>query len=70
MNLFYQSKVVEDENSKMKFDLLNLIYNNFMKENQLCYGLLIVNSSGEYRLKIGEYSSGDVNKFVEELKIN
>ena len=70
LNLFYQAKVVENKNSKMKFDLMNLIYNNFMKHNELCYGLLIVNSLGEYRLLIGEYSSKDVSKFIEELKIN
>jgi len=69
LNLFYQAKKLKEDKCVVKFDLSNFIYNNFMKENQLCYGLLVVNSSGEYRLLIGEYSSNDVNKFLEELNI-
>ncbi|MEO8235172.1 MAG: hypothetical protein ABI549_07135 [Flavobacterium sp.] len=70
LNLFYQSKAIVDKKSKIKFDLTNFIYNNFMRHNELCFGLLIVNSLGEYRLLIGEYTSKDVSKFEEELKIN
>ncbi len=70
LNLFYQAKAVSDKKSKMKFDLENFIYNSFMKKNELCYALLMVNSVGEYRLLIGEYSSNEVTTFLEELKIN
>lgn len=70
LNLFYQSKMIKNNKCEVKYDLSNFIYNNFMKENQLCFGLLIVNSLGEYRLLIGEYVSNDVNEFLKELKIN
>jgi hypothetical protein len=69
LNLFYQAKEITNKKSKMKYDLQRFIYSNFMEKNNLCYGVLMINSSGEYRVLIGEYLSKNIIKFASELQI-
>ncbi len=73
LNLFYQREKINENNiCNIKYDLEGFLNDNFMNEF-MCFSLLIVNSKGEYRMLIAghsNYETKDVNRFLEELKIN
>ena len=54
--------------AQIKFeDYEDFIWTNFFKYNKECYGLLVVNSLGEYKIQRGEYSEREVEKYLKTL---
>jgi hypothetical protein len=48
-------------------DYEDFIWTNFFKYNKECYGLLIINFNGEYKIERGEYSEREVEKYLKIL---
>jgi len=48
-------------------DYEDFIWTNFFKYNKECYGLLIINFNGEYKIERGEYSEREVEKYLKTL---
>lgn len=45
----------------------NFLLNNFFQNMPFCYGVIIINTQGFYKLKGSEYSSSEVSKFLQDL---
>ncbi|VXB88381.1 conserved hypothetical protein [Flavobacterium sp. 9AF] len=50
-------------------DIGHYFLKNFFDKQGNCIGLLIINTKGQYKYIIGDYSSKDVINFTEALKI-
>ena len=56
-------------NNETKFeDYEDFLLNNFFKIKKECYGLLVINSSGEYEILEGEYTEIQVENYIKNLK--
>lgn len=72
LNLYFQHKEIKNKNLEKCptiQDTDSYLYSNFFEKNDLCVGLLVVNSKGEFRVLIGEYLKNDVLRFMKQLKI-
>ena len=43
------------------------IYNDFFENEQSCFGLVVVDKSGNFEYKSGEYTATDVTNFIVKL---
>ena len=60
------AKTVIDSKTKFE-DFDDFLLNNFFNKRD-CYGILVINSNGEYEIKEGEYLESDVERFIKALK--
>jgi hypothetical protein len=50
-------------------DYDDFLLKNFFNRKKECYGVLVINSIGEYRIKEGEYKEKVVSDFISDLKL-
>ena len=48
-------------------DKNNFILNNFFINTMECYGVILINEHGDYRIKKGEYLENEIVQFIREL---
>ena len=61
------AKKMIDNNSFFE-DFENYFLTNFFNENDNCYGVIVINSSGKCAFKIGEFSTEDVIMLLKNVK--
>jgi len=59
-------KVIDYETKFEDYD--DFLLNNFFNIKKECYGILVINSIGEYEIEEGEYSEKQVENFIKALK--
>ena len=64
LNIFVGSS----ENSLI--DKNDFLLNNFFKRKKTCFGVMVINDSGQYLQFNGHYSEKQVSQFIEKLKKN
>lgn len=72
IKMYFQHKKVKNKRNKkceVKEDIGHYLYDTFFKKNELCYGLIVVNSEGEFRAFTGEYSDNSILNLLHQLKI-
>ncbi|TGD58350.1 hypothetical protein [Flavobacterium humi] len=72
LNLYFQHKEIKNKNAKeclTHYDTDNYLYSHFFEKSDLCWGLIIVNNKGEFRVLMGEYLKKDVLQLMKQLKI-
>ena len=50
------------------FDLYDFLGFRFFSKNKSCFCLIVINNSGDFKTKVGEYSIDDINSFLTELE--
>lgn len=72
LNIYVYSNKIAAKNmidSQTKFeDYDDFFLKNFFNIKKECYGILVVNSKGEYKIQEGEYSERQVENFIKTLK--
>lgn len=72
LKFYFQHKILPVKKSndcETKFDADEYLYKRFFEKSNLCYGLILINSKGEFISYMGEYIYGDVQKFLNQLKM-
>ncbi|MBP9849717.1 MAG: hypothetical protein KBC58_09800 [Flavobacterium sp.] len=69
IKLYYQHKKIDSNKCISKSDKEGYLYETFFDENKLCYGLIVINSEGQFRVFTGEYGKKDITNFINQLKI-
>lgn len=69
IKFYFQHKPIYQKGCASKTDLNEYLYTTFFEKNNLCYGLIVINEKGEFRVLTGEYESDDINKFIKLLNI-
>jgi hypothetical protein len=59
-------KIIDSETKFEDYD--DFLLRNFFSLKKECYGVLVVNSKGEYEIQEGEYSEKQVENFIKTLK--
>lgn len=71
-NIYVYSDKISAKNiidSKTRFeDYNNFLLNNFFNIKKECFGVLVINSLGEYEVAEGEYSEKQVETLIKKLK--
>lgn len=58
-------KYVDNETSF--YDLYDFLGFRFFSKNKSCYGLIVINQSGQFISQVGEYSIKNINSFLAQL---
>lgn len=59
-------KIIDSEKRFEDYD--DFLLTNFFNVKKECYGILVINSVGEYEIAEGEYSEKQVENFIKPLK--
>lgn len=60
------NKIIDSQSKFEDYD--DFLLRNFFNIKKECYGILVVNSKGEYEIQEGEYSEKQVKNFIKTLK--
>ena len=54
--------------NKMYFlDRNNYIFNEFFSNDEVCFGVVVIDKTGNFKYKAGEYSEVEINDFINKL---
>ena len=55
------------DNKTYFLDIDNYILKEFFSNDKVCFGVVVIDKSGNFKYKAGEYSEFEVDNFVDEL---
>lgn len=61
------AKVIIDSKTRFE-DYDNFLLTHFFNKKKDCFGVMVINSLGEYELAEGEYTEKEVEKMIKKLK--
>ena len=62
----FAKKIIDSINHYEDFN--SFLLKNYFSNEKTCHGVLVINNSGEFKKKEGEYSSKELRKFLRKLK--
>lgn len=69
ISVSYDSESITDfiDSESVFADLNGFFQNTFFLNDKSCYALVVINRSGKYISKVGEYTHKQINSFIEDL---